>query len=138
MADAGSPFRLTPGWRGLVVVFLRPMVDHQGLDTRSSLTMTQPSTDNSLTRLVDEQLDLAASMLPAMEPSAVHPSPVDHEERQDAHPTLEDVLLGHAQPTPEMLQELAALESAPPLTDEELARQALADGGADNDPSTPE
>ncbi len=100
--------------------------------------MTQPSTDNSLTRLVDEQLDLAASKLPALEPSVVHPSSVDHEERHTAHATLEDVLLGHAQATPEMLQELAALESAPPLSDEELARQALADGGADNDPSTPE
>ena len=100
--------------------------------------MTQPSTDNSLTRLVDEQLDLAASKLPALEPSAVHPSPVDHEERRAAHATLEDVLLWHAQASPEMLQELAALESAPPLSDEELARQALADGGADNDPSTPE
>lgn len=100
--------------------------------------MTQPSTDNSLARLVDEQLDLAASKLPALEPSAVHPSPVDHEERLAAHATLEDVLLGHAQASPEMLQELAALASAPPLSDEELARQALADGGADNDPSTPE
>ncbi len=100
--------------------------------------MTQPSNDNSLTRLVDEQLDLAASKLPALEPSVVHPSPVDHEESHAAHVTLEDVLLGHAQATPEMLQELAALESAPPLSEEELARQALADGGADNDPSTPE
>jgi len=100
--------------------------------------MTQPSTDNALTRLVDEQLDLAASKLPALEPSVLHPSPVDHEESRAAHATLEDVLLGHAQATPEMLQELAALESAPPLSDEELARQALAHGGADNDPSTPE
>ncbi len=100
--------------------------------------MTQPTTDNAFTRLVDEQLDLAASKLPALEPSVVHPSPVDHEERRAAHATLEDVLLGHAQATPEMLQELAVLESAPPLSDEELARQALADGGADDDPSTPE
>jgi hypothetical protein len=37
-----------------------------------------------------------------------------------------------------MLVELAALQSAPPLSDEELARQALADGGADRDPATPE
>lgn len=100
--------------------------------------MTQPSTDNALARLVDEQLDLAASKLPALEPSAVHPSPVDHEERRAAHATLEDVLLGHAQASPEMLQELAELEAAPPLSEEELARQALADGGADDDPSTPE
>jgi len=99
--------------------------------------MTQPSTDNAITRLVDEQLDLAASKLPALGPS-VHPSPVDHEERGDAHATLEDVLLGQAQATPEMLQELAALESESPLSEEELERQALAHGGADNDPSTPE
>ncbi len=100
--------------------------------------MTQPSQDSALARLVDEQLELAASKLPALEPTAVHPSPVDHEERAAAHATLEDVLLGHAQATPEMLAELAALEASPPLSDEELARQALADGGADGDPTTPE
>ncbi len=100
--------------------------------------MNQSSTDNALARLVDEQLDLAASKLPALEPSVVHPSPVDHEERRAEHATLEDVLLGHAEPSPEMLQELAALEGAPPLSEEELARQALADGGADGDPATPE
>jgi hypothetical protein len=37
-----------------------------------------------------------------------------------------------------MLDELAALEAAPSLSEEELARQALADGGGDNDPTTPE
>ena len=89
-------------------------------------------------KLVDEQLELAAARLPALEPAAVHPSPVDHEERREAHATFEDVLLGNARPTPEMLEELAVLEAAPPLSDEELARQALADGGADGDPSTPE
>jgi hypothetical protein len=68
----------------------------------------------------------------------VHPSPVDHEERKAPHATLEDVLLGNAEPSAEMLEELAALETAPQLSDEELARQALADGGADQDPSTPE
>ncbi|MDO9316212.1 MAG: hypothetical protein Q7T97_16885 [Burkholderiaceae bacterium] len=94
--------------------------------------------EGSLTKLVDEQLELAAARLPALAPNAVHPSPVDHEERLAAHATFEDVLLGNAQPTPEMLEELAALESAPELSEEELARQALADGGADNDPSTPE
>jgi hypothetical protein len=94
--------------------------------------------EGSITKLVDEQLELAASRLPALAPNAVHPSPVDHEECRTAHATFEDVLLGNAQPTPEMLEELAALEAAPELSDEELARQALADGGADNDPSTPE
>ena len=91
-----------------------------------------------LTKLIDEQLELAAARLPALEPGVAHPSPVDHEERQAAHASFEDVLLGNAQPTPEMLEELAALEAAPALSEEELARQALADGGADDDPSTPE
>ncbi|MBI5907535.1 MAG: hypothetical protein Q7S97_05495 [Polaromonas sp.] len=51
---------------------------------------------------------------------------------------LEEVLLEHEEPTQEFLEELAALEEAPPLSDEELARQALAAGGADDDSSTPE
>jgi hypothetical protein len=51
---------------------------------------------------------------------------------------LEEVLLEHEAPTQEFLEELAALEEAPPLSDDELAEQALAAGGADNDPSTPE
>ena len=51
---------------------------------------------------------------------------------------LEEVLLEHEEPTQEFLEELAALEEAPPLSDEDLARQALAAGGADGDSSTPE
>ena len=51
---------------------------------------------------------------------------------------LEEVLLEHEAPTSEFLEELAALEHAPPLTDDELAAQALAAGGADGDSKTPE
>jgi hypothetical protein len=51
---------------------------------------------------------------------------------------LEEVLLEHEAPTQAFLDELAALEQAPPLSDEELARQALEAGGSDNDPDTPE
>ncbi|MDO9286774.1 MAG: hypothetical protein Q7U26_17930 [Aquabacterium sp.] len=94
--------------------------------------------DGELGKLIDEQLELAAARLPALTPTAVHPSPVDHEERAAPHANLEDVLLGNAQPSPEMLEELAALEAAPELSEEELARQALADGGADGDTATPE
>lgn len=94
--------------------------------------------DGELGKLIDEQLELAAARLPALTPTVVHPSPVDHEERPAPHPNFEDVLLGNAQPSPEMLEELAALEAAPELSEEELARQALADGGADSEPSTPE
>lgn len=51
---------------------------------------------------------------------------------------LEEVLLEHEQPSDEFLEELAALNQAPALDDEELARQALAAGGADGDSDTPE
>jgi hypothetical protein len=94
--------------------------------------------EGEFAKLVDEQLELAAAKIPALVPTVVHPSPVDHEERKDAHANLEDVLLGNAEPTPEMLDELAALQGAPELSDEELARQALASGGAENDTSMPE
>ena len=103
--------------------------------------MTHPDDtpqDGEIAKLIDEQLELAASRLPALAPDVVHPSPVDHEEVKAAHPNFEDVLLGNAQPTPEMLAELVVLESAPALSEEELARQALADGGGDGDPATPE
>ena len=96
------------------------------------------SNDGPFTKLIDEQLELAAAKLPALEPASVHPSPADHEELQSPHATFEDVLLGNAEASPEMLEELAALEAAPELSDEELTRQALADGGADSDPTTPE
>lgn len=51
---------------------------------------------------------------------------------------LEEVLLEHEEPTAEFLEELQALEAAPPLSDEELARQALEAGGGDGDAGTPE
>lgn len=51
---------------------------------------------------------------------------------------LEEVLLEHEEPTAEFLEELVALEHAPPLSDEELDRQALEAGGANGDKSTPE
>lgn len=92
----------------------------------------------SVARLVNEQLELAVSKFPVLGPALVHPSPVDHEERKEAHVALEDVLLGKAQVSPEMLGELAEMNEAPELNEEELVRQALADGGTDNEPSTPE
>ncbi len=68
-------------------------------------------------------------------PTVLH-SPSTHVETTGQN--LEEVLLEHEAPTPELLAELAALAAAPPLSDEELARQALADGGADGDASTAE
>jgi hypothetical protein len=92
--------------------------------------------EGGFNKLVDEQLELAAVKLPVLTP--VHPSPADHEELKVEHASIEDLLLGRAQATPEILEEIAALQDAPELSEEELARQALAHGGADNDPSTPE
>ncbi|MCX7257349.1 MAG: hypothetical protein NTZ64_11585 [Polaromonas sp.] len=62
--------------------------------------------------------------------SSVHP--------ETSGQKLEEVLLEHEAPTQDLLEELAALEEAPSLSDEELTEQALAAGGADNDPGTPE
>jgi hypothetical protein len=101
--------------------------------------MTSNAThEGNLAKLIDEQLEIAAAKLPALVPTVVHPSPADHEERKAAHATFEDVMLGNAEASPEMLEELAALEGTPELSDEELARQALASGGASNDASTPQ
>jgi hypothetical protein len=88
----------------------------------------EPAEPGTIARLIDEQLELAAARLPALEPAAVHPSPEDHEEQASAHPDFEDVLLGRATPTPEMLEELAALQAAPALSEQELERQALQAG----------
>ena len=93
--------------------------------------------EGELNKLLDEQLELAAAKIPALVPTLVHPSPMDHEERTTAHANLEDVLLGNAEASPEMLEELAALQNAPELSEEELARQALASGSAENGPSVP-
>lgn len=84
--------------------------------------------EGELAKLIDEQLELAAARLPALEPAAVHPSPVDHDELKQPHADFEAVLLGNAEPSSAMLEELLALETAPALSDEELARQALAEG----------
>jgi len=84
------------------------------------------SVPGELAKLIDEQLELAVARLPALEPGRVHPSPVDHEERPAPHANFEDLMLGNAEATPEMLDELAALNAAPELSEEELARQALA------------
>lgn len=68
-------------------------------------------------------------------PTTLH-SPSAHVETGEQK--LEEVLLEHEEPTQEFLDELAALEQAPPISDEELARQALEAGGDDGDSSTPE
>ena len=68
-------------------------------------------------------------------PTALH-TPSAHIET--SRQKLQEVLLEHEEASAELLEELAALADAPPLGDEELARQALADGGEDGETSTPE
>ena len=70
-----------------------------------------------------------------LSPATLHEAPVHVETSKQK---LGEVLLQHEEPTQEFLDELAALEQAPALSDEELARQALEAGGADGDNSTPE
>jgi peptidoglycan hydrolase CwlO-like protein len=107
-----------------------------GIPQETAMTRQETPPEGAFNKLLDEQLELAAAQLPVLTP--VHPSPVDHEELKAEHANIEDLLLGTAEATPEMLEEMAALQAAPELSKEELARQALAHGGADNDPSTPE
>ena len=52
--------------------------------------------------------------------------------------TIQQVLVDGEEPTEEVLEEWNALENAPDVSDEELARQALEAGGEDGDPNTPE
>lgn len=50
--------------------------------------------------------------------------------------TIVDVLMGGEEPTDELLEDMNI--DLPPLSDEELERQALLAPGADGDPGTPE
>ena len=59
---------------------------------------TDTPPDGDFSRLIEQQLELAAARLPALHPAEVHPAPEDHEEVAVAHPSLEDVLLGHPEP----------------------------------------
>lgn len=51
---------------------------------------------------------------------------------------IDQALLPGTGHTAEQLQQIAELDQLPPLSDEELARQAQAAPGADGDPGTPE
>lgn len=99
-----------------------------GPATRTTIGVTPD--EGGLAKLIDQQLELAAARLPALHPDEVHPDPEDHDELRAPHPTMEDVLLGNAEATPQMLEELAALAAAQQLSEEELERQALEDAGS--------
>ena len=60
------------------------------------------------------------------------------QETKQERQTIQQVLVEGQEPTDEFLEELNALNEAPELSDEELARQALSAPGDDGDVRTPE
>lgn len=103
--------------------------------------MTQsktPSAEGEFTHWVDEKAEALKFQLGEkfpVAPTELHTfaMPVETSAQK-----LEEVLLEHESATPEFLAELQALKDAQPLTEEELAQQALEAGGADGDKNTPE
>ena len=99
---------------------------------------TGKSPDGEFAHWLDEKAEALRFRLGeefAVPPTALA-SPSVHLETSEQD--IEEVLLEHETPGPQFLEELSALHNAPPLLDEELSRQALEDGGADLDCSTPE
>ena len=114
------------------------------LHTRSSgketilINSNNPSTEGEFAHWVDEKAEAFKFELGEkfpVPPSELHSDSLHVETSAQK---LEEVLLEHETPTPEFLAELQALKDAPPLTEEELDRQAMEAGGADGDKTTPE
>ncbi|ABM37522.1 hypothetical protein [Polaromonas naphthalenivorans] len=100
------------------------------------MTASRTPPANDFVRWVEEKSDAVMADLADKFPPATSGPEAIHAETFTQR--IEEVLLGHEAPDDALLEELAALEDAPPLSDEELARQALESGGADADPATPE
>lgn len=101
--------------------------DQQGAQTEGEFAHWVDEKSEALKFRLGERFQVPA-------PGLSSPSP--HQETSSQN--LEEVLLEHESPSPALLEELAALSSAPPLPDDELDSQALSDGGADGDSTTPE
>ena len=69
---------------------------------------------------------------------AATPQPLIADEASLLQAQIDSVLLPATGRTPEDLQKIAELDALPPVSDDELARQAEAAPGADGDPATPE
>ena len=100
------------------------------------MTASHTPPANDFVRWVEEKSDAVMADIGDKFPPATSGPAALHGETYSQR--IEEVLLGHEPPDEALLEELAALEDAPPLSDEELARQALESGGADADPATPE
>ena len=102
------------------------------------MTNSDTPKDGDFTHWIDEKAEALKFTLGEkfpVPPTELH-SPSVHVET--GRQKLEEVLLEHEEPTPEFLEELNALKTATPLSDDELARQAREAGGADGDNKTPE
>ena len=100
------------------------------------MTSSQPSASGDFGRWIEEKSEaVKAELAEKFPPATSGPAAVHHETSAQR---IEEVLLGHEPAGDALLQELAAEDSVPPLSEEELARQALASGGGDNNPDTPE
>ena len=100
------------------------------------MASSQAPASNDFARWVEEKSDAVMADLSERFPPATSGPQAVHAETSSQR--IEEVLMGHEQPKDALLDELAALENAPPLSDAELERQALQDGGRDADPTTPE
>ena len=100
------------------------------------MASSQPPPSNDFVRWVEEKSDAVMADLSERFPPATSGPQAVHAETSSQR--IEEVLMGHEQPKDALLDELAALENAPPLSDDELEKQALDDGGGDADPATPE
>ena len=100
------------------------------------MASSQPPASNDFVRWVEEKSDAVMADLSERFPPATSGPQAVHAETSSQR--IEEVLMGHEQPKDALLDELAALENEPPLSDAELERQALEDGGGDADPATPE
>ena len=100
------------------------------------MASSQTPASNDFSRWVEEKSEAVLADLSERFPPATSGPQAVHAETSSQR--IEEVLMGHEQPQADLLDELAALENAPPLSDEELERQALQDGGGDADPATPE
>ena len=74
---------------------------------------------------------------PNADPAAT-PQPLIADEGALLQAQIDRALLPATGRTPDELQQIAELDDLPPLSDEELARQAEAAPGDDGDPNTPE
>ncbi len=100
------------------------------------MTSSQTPAGGDFIRWIEEKSEAVKAELAEKFPPATSGPGAVHQETSTQK--IEEVLLGHEPAGEALLEELATEDSVPPLSDDELARQALASGGADGNPDTPE